>query len=187
MGILDKIKGQNSETKKQNAQPSSEFSSIIIDTTNVIKEIKNIATANRLNASELSFKLLKVTTYMSDEKSENHEMSAEEMSLFLDDTFLLNPSLKISQNYRVEIFKTALYPTSLHLPDITLSGNKNLTKVIATISQSHDVVYTPDLEQAIIDDIQIKKMKTGILLGIRDQNMYKEVKNWLLRFMSMVF
>ncbi|ACZ12077.1 flagellar assembly protein A [Sulfurospirillum deleyianum] len=176
MGILDKIKGQNSETKKQNAQPSSEFSSIIIDTTNVIKEIKNIATANRLNASELSFKLLKVTTYMSDEKSENHEMSAEEMSLFLDDTFLLNPSLKISQNYRVEIFKTALYPTSLHLPDITLSGNKNLTKVIATISQSHDVVYTPDLEQAIIDDIQIKKMKTGILLGIRDQNMYKEVK-----------
>lgn len=177
MGILDKIKGQNSDQAKENNQVSSEFKSIVIDTSNVVKEIKNIATANRLQPLELGFKLLSVTTYYSDEKNENHAMNQEEMALFLDDGFLLNPNLKITQNYRVEIYKIGTETIPLpHLPEITLSGNKNLTKIIATISQSHDVAYSSELEQRIIDDIQMKKIKTGILVGIRDQNMYKEVK-----------
>lgn len=177
MGILDKIKGQNSDQAKENNQVSSEFKSIVIDTSNVVKEIKNIATANRLQPLELGFKLLSVTTYYSDEKNENHAMNQEEMALFLDDGFLLNPDLKITQNYRVEIYKVGTETIPLpHLPEITLSGNKNLTKIIATISQSHDVAYSSELEQRIIDDIQMKKIKTGILVGIRDQNMYKEVK-----------
>lgn len=177
MGIFDKIKGQNSGQTKENNQASSEFKSIVIDTSNVIKEIKNIATANRLQPLELGFKLLSVTTYYSDEKNENHAMNQEEMALFLDDGFLLNPNLKITQNYRVEIYKIGTETIPLpHLPEITLSGNKNLTKIIATISQSHDVAYSSELEQRIIDDIQMKKIKTGILVGIRDQNMYKEVK-----------
>lgn len=177
MGILDKIKGQNSDQAKENNQVSSEFKSIVIDTSNVVKEIKNIATANRLQPLELGFKLLSVTTYYSDEKNENHAMNQEEMALFLDDSFLLNPNLKITQNYRVEIYKIGTETIPLpHLPEITLSGNKNLTKIIATISQSHDVAYSSELEQRIIDDIQMKKIKTGILVGIRDQNMYKEVK-----------
>lgn len=177
MGIFDKIKGQNSDQTKENNQASSEFKSIVIDTSNVIKEIKNVATANRLQPLDLGFKLLGVTTYYSDEKNENHAMNQEEMALFLDDSFLLNPNLKITQNYRVEIYKIGTETIPLpHLPEITLSGNKNLTKIIATISQSHDVAYSPELEQRIIDDIQMKKIKTGILVGIRDQNMYKEVK-----------
>ncbi|MCD8477221.1 MAG: hypothetical protein LRY68_04355 [Sulfurospirillum sp.] len=40
MGILDKIKGQNSDQAKENNQVSSEFKSIVIDTSNVVKEIK---------------------------------------------------------------------------------------------------------------------------------------------------
>lgn len=32
------------------------------------------------------------------------------------------------------------------------------------------------LEASIIEDINIKKMKVGILVGIRDHNMHKEVK-----------
>ncbi|WP_156790517.1 flagellar assembly protein A [Sulfurospirillum barnesii] len=177
MGIFDKIKGQTSDKTTEVSQVSPEFKSIIIDTNNVLKEIKNVATANRLNSSDLAFKLLKIITYYSDEKSENHEMTQEEMSLLLDDSFLLNPNLKITQTYRVEIYKIGQEETPMaHLPEITLSGNKNLTKIIATVAQSHDVTYSSDLEQRMIDDIQIKKIKTGILVGIRDHNMYQEVK-----------
>ncbi|AFL68506.1 putative polymerase with PALM domain, HD hydrolase domain and Zn ribbon [Sulfurospirillum barnesii SES-3] len=177
LGIFDKIKGQTSDKTTEVSQVSPEFKSIIIDTNNVLKEIKNVATANRLNSSDLAFKLLKIITYYSDEKSENHEMTQEEMSLLLDDSFLLNPNLKITQTYRVEIYKIGQEETPMaHLPEITLSGNKNLTKIIATVAQSHDVTYSSDLEQRMIDDIQIKKIKTGILVGIRDHNMYQEVK-----------
>ena len=177
MGLFDKLTGANSEGKNSNENEKSEFKSIIIDTVNVMKELKNIAAANHLQAAELAFKLIKTTTFSADEKGENHEMSEEEMNLFLDDNFLLNPNMKIKQHYRVEIYRIededAIH---FHVPDITLSGNKNLTKIIATVSKSHEVKYTSKLEQIMLDDIQIKKIKAGVLVGIRDQNMYKEVK-----------
>ena len=177
MGLFDKIKGSNKDDAMQSDGETSDFKPIVIDTINVIKEIKNVAIANHLKPTELAFKLLRTTTYYSDEKSENNEMNAEEMKLLLDDNFLLNPNLKITQHYRVEIYKIADEEEShTLLPDITLSGNKNLTKIIAIIAKSHDIKYTSKLEEKMIEDIQIKKIKAGILVGIRDQNMYKEVK-----------
>lgn len=176
MGLFDKIKGSSTEDKLLHESETSEFKPIIIDTINVIKELKNVAIANHIKPTELSFKLLKITTFYSDEKSENNEMSDEEMKLFVDDNYLLNPNLKFSQHYRVEIYKTTDEVEEVILPDISLSGNKNLTKIIATISKSHDVKYSSKLEEKIIEDIQIKKIKAGILVGIRDQNMHKEVK-----------
>jgi len=177
LGLFDKIKGHNTDTGTQNDSDVSEFKSIVIDTINVIKELKNVAIASHLKPSELSFKLLRTTTYYSDEKSENNEMNEEELKLLSDDNFLLNPNLKLTQHYRVEIYKIADQEEDhTILPDITLSGNKTLTKIIAMVAKNHDVKYTSKLEEKIIEDIQIKKIKAGILVGIRDQNMYKEVK-----------
>ena len=177
LGLFDKIKGNNTDATTQSDGGTSDFKSIVIDTINVIKEIKNVAIANHLKPAELAFKLLRVTTYYSDEKSENNEMNAEEMKLLLDDSFLLNPNLKITQHYRVEIYKIADQEDDhTILPDIALSGNKNLTKIIAMVTKNHDVRYTSKLEEKMIEEIQVKKIKAGILVGIRDQNMYKEVK-----------
>ena len=94
MRLLDSLTGNDGQTNVN----GSEFKSIIIDTTNIIKELKNVAIANHLKPSELSFKLLKVTTYYSDEKSENNIVGEEEQKLFLDDAFMLNPHLKITQH-----------------------------------------------------------------------------------------
>lgn len=172
MGLLDRITGAETD----DAVETTEFKSIIVDTTNVIEELKNVAVANHLKTTDLSFKILKVTTYYSDEKSENNQVGEEEEKLFLDDAFLLNPALKITQHYRVEIFKINLHHDIHDLPQINLSANKNLTKVVAMVAKSHDVKYSPKLEESIIEDIQIKKIRAGVLLGIRDHNMYKEVK-----------
>lgn len=177
MGLFDKIKGNNTDAAKQSDGGTSQFKSIVIDTTNVIKELKNVAISNHLKPTDLAFKLLRTTTYYSDEKSENNEMNEEELKLLLDDSFLLNPNLKLTQHYRVEIYKIDDQEDDhTLLPDISLSGNKNLTKIIAMVAQSHDVKYTSKLEEKMIEDIQIKKIKAGILVGIRDLNMYKEVK-----------
>lgn len=172
LGLLNSIIGN--ETAKSNEE--IEFKPLIVDTVNVVKELKNIAAANHLKPTDLSFKLLKVTTFFSDDKSENNEMGDEEMKLFLDDAFLLKPSLKFTQHYRVEIYKTNSIENPIVLPNIALSANNNLTKVVATLSKSSDVNFSTKLEDAIIEDINCKKIKAGILIGVRDQNMYKEVK-----------
>ena len=158
LGLLDRITGEQTEDSVDTA----EFKSIIVDTTNVIKEIKNVAASNHIKATDLSFKLLKVTTYYSDEKSENNLVGEEEAKLFLDDAFLLNPVLKITQHYRVEIFKNDMHNDIHDLPQITLSANKNLTKIVAMVAKSHDVKYSPKLEESIIEDIQIKKIVWNI-------------------------
>lgn len=177
MGLFDKIKGTHTDGANQNDGGTSEFKSIVIDTTNVIKEVKNVAIANHLKVTDLAFTLLRTTTYYSDEKSENNEMNEDELKLLHDDGFLLNPNLKLTQHYRIEIYKIEDQEDDhTSLPDITLSGNKSLTKIIAMVAKSNDVRFTPKLEEKMIEDIQIKKIKAGILVGIRDQNMYKEVK-----------
>ncbi|AOO65221.1 flagellar assembly protein A [Sulfurospirillum halorespirans] len=177
MGLFDKIKGTHTDEAKQNDGGTSEFKSIVIDTTNVIKEVKNVAIANHLKVTDLTFTLLRTTTYYSDEKSENNEMNEDELKLLHDDGFLLNPNLKLTQHYRIEIYKIDDQEDDhTPLPDITLSGNKSLTKIIAMVAKSNDVRFTPKLEEKMIEDIQIKKIKAGILVGIRDQNMHKEVK-----------
>ncbi|MBV5279182.1 MAG: DUF342 domain-containing protein [Campylobacteraceae bacterium] len=173
MGLFDKLTGVSEVEQSE----KNEFKSIIIDATNVMKELKSIAVANHLKQTDLAFKLLKTTTSYGDEKSDNHDMNEEEKNLFLDDNFLLNPNIKFKQHYRVEIYKIDKNNTlDIHMPDITLSGNKNLTKIIATIAKSHEIKYTSKLEKMMIDDIQVKKIKAGVLLDIRDQNMYKEIK-----------
>ena len=175
MGLLDSIIGNE---PAKNAE-EHEFKALIVDTTNVVKELKNIAAANHLKPTDLSFKLLKVTTFSSDEKSENNEMGEEEMKLFYDDAFLLKPTIKFNQFYRVEIFKTDSIENPIAIPNITLSANKNLTKVVATLYKSNDINFSSKLEEAIIEDINCKKIKAGILIGVRDQNMHKEVKKIL--------
>jgi hypothetical protein len=172
LGLFDKITGNDTDTSDE----IPEFKSIIVETANVAKEIKNVAVANNLKPSELSFKILKFTTFYSDEKTENNQAGEEEMKLFLDDAFILKPILKISQHYRVEIFKISEDSSPITLPTITLSANKNLTKVIAMVAKTNDVQYNSKLETLIIEDIQVKKIRAGVLLGIRDHNMYKEVK-----------
>lgn len=175
MGLLDSIIGNE---PAKNAE-EHEFKALIVDTTNVVKELKNIAAANHLKPTDLSFKLLKVTTFSSDEKSENNEMGEEEMKLFYDDAFLLKPTIKFNQFYRIEIFKTDSIENPIAIPNITLSANKNLTKVVATLYKSNDINFSSKLEEAIIEDINCKKIKAGILIGVRDQNMHKEVKKIL--------
>lgn len=172
LGLLDSIIGNEASKNVDD----NEFKPLIVDTTNVIKELKNIAAANRIRPTDLSFKLLKVTTFFSDEKSESNEMGEEEMKLFLDDSFLLKATIKFSQYYRVEIFKTESVANPVAIPNITLSANKNLTKVVATLSKSNDINFSTKLEEAIIEDINCKKIKAGILVGVRDHNMHKEVK-----------
>jgi len=172
LGLFDKMTENDTDTSDE----TPEFKSIIVETVNVAKELKNVAVANNLKVSELSFKILKFTTFYSDEKMENNQATEEEMKLFLDDAFILNPILKITQYYRVEIFKISENSSPITLPTITLSANKHLTKIIAMVAKTNDVQYNSKLEALIIEDIQVKKIRAGVLLGIRDYNMYKEVK-----------
>ena len=170
-------KNSSGDDKKQKNSGKSKFESIIIDTENISEEIKSIASSKNLNPKELSFRVLKVATEYRVHKGEEYkDLNPKDKDIFDDNDFLLNPELLIKQHYKVEIFKKSDENHEEVIPEITLSGNKSLTKVVANVKKNIDVKYFSKLEQKIIEDINTKKVRSNILVGIRDKNMYKEVK-----------
>jgi len=176
LGFFDKLTGSSDE-KVEDVKKSEAFKSVIIDTQNINEEIRNIASANNINPRELSFRVLKVTTaYRTQKGGEYTEIGEKEKSLFNDNDFLLNPELKIKQHLKIEVFNKKETQEDGIIPEIILSGNKTLTKIVVTIKKSLDVKYFTKLESMIIENINMKKARSNIIIGIRDENMYKEVK-----------
>jgi len=176
LGFFDKLTSSNDD-KKENVEKKEEFKSVIIDTKNVNEEIKNIASANNINPRELAFRVLKATTaYRTQKGGEYTEVTKKDKMLFNDNDFLLNPELKIKQHLKVEIFNKKEFEEEGLIPEIILSGNKTLTKIVVTAKKNLDVKYFTKLESKIIENINMKKVRSNIIIGIRDENMYVEIK-----------
>ena len=176
MGLFGKIMGDNSASQKEeNKKP--EFKSIIVESENIPREIKGIAAANELSLSELDFKIIKVKTSYSTGKEDGWtEADEEKLKQFKDKDFILNSDLKIKQMYKVDIFKIEEDEHTPALPPIVLGGNKALTKIIVTIKKDIEVKYFSKIENKIIEEINKKKIKVGVLVGVHDNMMYKEIK-----------
>jgi hypothetical protein len=170
-------KNSDNDSDKQPKTEEKEFASVIIDTRNIADELKSVASSHNLDPKELSFKVLKVTTSYREKKGEEFkDVSEKDKSIFDDNDFMLNPDLKILQHYKVEIFKKSDEEHDDVIPEIMLSGNKSLTKVVATVKKNLDVKYFSKLAAKMIEDINTKKVRSNILVGIRDENMHKEIK-----------
>jgi len=173
VGLFDKLtKGSD-----EKASAPVTFSPIIIDTQDVAKELKSIATVNNVGLEVVDFKILKTTTlYRQSPEEEWLEAGEEAKTLFNEDDFFLNPNLQIEQHFKVEIFDTRNAQEAVVLPPVSLGANKNLTKVVVTIKKCVDIRYSSQFETALIEAINKKKIKAKILVGIREGVMRQEVK-----------
>ena len=176
MGLFDKIIGNNSKDEA-NKEDIEQFKSMIVESENIPREIKSIATANNLLLNQLDFKIIKVkTSYTLGKEDGWLEADAEKLKQFNDKDFILNPDLKIKQMYKVDIFRIEENEHDPVLPPIILGGNKAFTKIIVTIKKDLEVKYFSKIENKIIEEINKKKIRSGILVGFYDENMYKEIK-----------
>ena len=167
-------------TKKDDAAETDEsgiessFESIIVDTQNVIQELKSVSSFQKIPLANLDFKIISHKTHFKAYKEDDWgEVSIDDLKKFESKKFLLNPELELAQEYKVEIYKKS--SSDKPLLDIVLGGNKNLTKVVATVKKSFDVEYSPKLSEYIIHEINKKKIKNGIFISILDQRMHEEV------------
>lgn len=179
MGLFDKIVGENDTKEIDDQEKKEEFNSIILETENVPREIRSIAAANKLASHELDFKILKTKTLYSIEKEEGWvEADETQLRQFKDKDFILSPDLKVKQSFKVDIFKKAPQDDKEYekLPNIVMGANKLMTKVIVSIKKDIEVKYFSKLEERILEEINKKKIRSGIVVGIRDENMKKEVK-----------
>jgi hypothetical protein len=175
VGLFDRIKGDGESAKTEDVVQT--FDSIVIDSQDVVRELKNVASANKVTPNIVDFNILKISTlYKLEGEEEWTEIDESGLKIFDDDAFFLNPELKIEQHYKIEIFDSRAQVSVTQLPDVSLGANKNLTRVIATVKKSIDIRYTSDFENYLIEAINKKKIRAKILVGMREGPMRKEIK-----------
>jgi len=175
VGLFDRIIGDSDSTKTEEVLQT--FAPIVIDSQDVVRELKNVASANKVEANAVDFNLLKISTlYKLEGEEEWTEADESQLKLFDDDAYFLNPDLKIEQHFKIEIFDARSQVSATPLPDLSLGANKNLTRVIATVKKSLDIRFTSDFENRLIEAINKKKIRAKVLVGMREGPMRKEVK-----------
>ncbi len=169
------------------------FTSKLVRTSNIVKELLSIAKEYKLSVHDLDFRLIKMEMYIKktassegEEKKESNskkaapkaddnfrEATREDLNRLQDDTKPADPELVVKQVYDAEIFpvEEPLFPKL----ELTISGNKSLTAVYATIKAGSVIEATGDLSNDLRDYFNRRKLRTHILIDIWDREMVTEL------------
>lgn len=160
--------------ENQNAQQNF-LAEIESETANPYGEILNLAKHFGVDSKFIDFDIMEIKTECKVVgESQPRQIPAEKLNIFDDDKFFVEKVESIKQNYLVKFHDTRqVKPTPL--PNVAINANKNLTKILATVSQNADTVYFKEFDKKMINFIYKKLIKVGILVGIRNKTMLEEV------------
>ena len=160
--------------ENQNAQQNF-LAEIESETANPYGEILNLAKHFGVDSKFIDFDIMEIKTECKVVgESQPRQIPAERLNIFDDDKFFVEKVESIKQNYLVKFYDTRqVKPTPL--PNVAINANKNLTKILATVSQNSDTVYFKEFDKKLINFIYKKLIKVGILVGIRNKTMLEEV------------
>ncbi len=147
--------------------PKVNFEKVVVTTTDLLTTIQTIAKEHRISPKMFDFKILSYKTFRKKE-----EISEEITTPAQED--LVDPYVTFEQELRVEIF---LKDDSSPFPiPMALSANSDFTTIRAVVKPQGNLSYFEGLESEIIAEIERKKVKAGILIGIQDEMMRKSIK-----------
>lgn len=160
--------------ENQNAQQNF-LAETEVETANPYGEILNLAKHFGVDSKFIDFDIMEIKTECKVAgESQPRQIPAEKLNIFDDDKFFVEKVESIKQNYLVKFYDTRqVKPTPL--PNVAINANKNLTKILATVSQNADTVYFKEFDKKLINFIYKKLIKVGILVGIRNKTMLEEV------------
>jgi hypothetical protein len=150
-----------------------EFEKRVIESSDIAKDLKEIALSHKMDVKELDFNILSYKTYYKRVNSPRYKELLEiDREKFFREENILNPELEIMQKLKIEVYKKS---NSKFPIKIAIGANKSITKVVATIIKQNSVQYFDGLEAEILSQIDKKKAKLKILLGFFDDNVRSEV------------
>ena len=160
--------------ENQNAQQNF-LAETEVETANPYGELLNLAKHFGVDSKFIDFDIMEIKTECKVAgESQPRQVPAEKLNIFDDDKFFVEKVESIKQNYLVKFYDTRqVKPTPL--PNVAINANKNLTKILATVSQNSDTVYFKEFDKKLINFIYKKLIKVGILVGIRNKTMLEEV------------
>ncbi len=148
------------------------FETVEFETEDVSKTLNEFAKRYNLDPKNIDFKINSVATVAFNDADKSlaifNTMRGEPIAheLFLDE------KIKIYQKLSISIKELEDQPVKL---DISLSADKLFTKIIATLKKESRIVYYPNLDRFIYDEINKRLVKHKILIGIFEDGFKKQI------------
>ena len=169
MGLFDIL----GKSRKEDATPI-EFDKKVIESSDISKDLEDIARAHNIDVKTLDYKILSYKTFYKKLNSPRYkELQEIDRKKFFKESNILNPELEILQKIKIEVYKknSSRFPIK-----ISIGANKTLTTVVATIKAEASVRFFDGLESEILSEIDKKKAKLKFLLGCFDDELSSEIK-----------
>jgi len=151
--------------KKNEKLEQEEFISEILKTSNVSHSLSEISKKYNISLSNLDFDILSIDTFVKMSKEEDFVLTDDEtMKLIEKNKLFLNEDFEIKQSYEIKIKRFQF------IDDFELIGklkvNKDLTHAIYSVSTESILNYDEYLEAKLINELNKKKLKSGMLIKI---------------------
>ena len=160
--------------ENQNAQQNF-LAETEVETANPYGEILNLAKHFGVDSKFIDFDIIEIKTECKVAgESQPRQIPAEKLNIFDDDKFFVEKVESIKQSYLVQFYDVRR-AKPMPLPNVVINANKNLTKILATVSQNADTIYFKEFDKELVNFIYKKMIKVGILVGIRNKTMLEEV------------
>lgn len=145
-----------------------------VTTSSVAQTIDHFCQKKNIPTSKIDFDFLAVKT---EAFSSLDDEKPKILSLPLSDDIWLNKKLSIRQTY--EIFLRLAHPSSDNVVlNLGFSGNKHLTLVVAFIKPTSKLGSLDGLESILEQELTKRKLKMGILIGIYDDGMKRDIASF---------
>ncbi len=142
---------------------------------NVAKALVEVSKESGVLISSLDFEIVDFKTYIKMEGDEEFiELDEISRPLIGSEEFLLNEENEIKQVYDIIIDRIKFDDDFEIIGEMKL--NKHLTKAEFVLKNESFLVYTPDIEEKLLNELNKKKLKNSLLISIFDKELKEDVK-----------
>jgi hypothetical protein len=154
----------------------SAFVSYEVETEDVVKSIAEYAKKHDVDAKKIDFAIVSVSTVA---------FNGMDKSIVIFDTtrgepipheLFMDEHIRIYQKLLILIKELELQPVKL---DISLSADKLFTKILATIKKESKIIYYPNLDRYIYEEINKRLAKHKVLINIFENDLKRQIDDFI--------
>lgn len=168
------------ESDDQSVQ--TQLKPIIVRTSNVAKELLQVAANAHCPVQSLDFNLLDTQTFSRKDANDHEgwiELNDEDRKGISEELFL-DPAFELKQVHEIEIFQ-ATTRSPLDTIDMAIGGNPSLCKVYLTIKQGSVVQYYDTFREDFLQLVRKKMLRAHLMVDMFDSMMAANLKELLAK------
>lgn len=158
----------------------SVFSPVTITTSNFLEDFILTAREQGANKDELDFDILSYATFCRESESDEWQfVESTKLTEHFTESTLRNPDFEIYQQYELRIRPSEEHP--LFRLAASIATDKTKSKTALFIDPSSLFPLKKGIQEWLRDEIYKKLIRSGLMIGVYDQNLSKEINRLLLK------